>query len=283
MIRLFVSDVDGTLLNENGQLEEGTIEAIRRFQREDGIFMVATGRNPWELDEILSQIDDVVLNCVNGAVLCKKDGEVLIGNYVDERYVRLIEGYCRDKGIPVEYHGEEKTYTTCDRESFKKRAISTFGRRYSDPEKIFDKIYDVKQMRFGMRYEEIPCDKIFKIEALFMNEEERIFLNKRVKEEFRDCNIVSVEAMGNIEITSALSGKARAIERFCELEGIDEAEVAVAGDSGNDIGMLKRYANSYAMANGDEETKKAARYLALSNREHGIEILINKICDENES
>ena len=90
MIRLFVADVDGTLLNEDSQLEEKTIEAIRRFQRQGGIFMIATGRNSWEVDEITSRIDDAVINCANGAVLIDENGQVICSRFLDKETVSLL-------------------------------------------------------------------------------------------------------------------------------------------------------------------------------------------------
>ena len=107
------------------------------------------------------------------------------------------------------------------------------------------------------------------------------YLHKCV-ESLNNCSFSFVDFMKNIEITSDKADKGLAISTFCQIKGIDEKETAVAGDSGNDITMLKRSENSYAMANADEETKKAAKHVCGSNRELGIAKLLNEICDENE-
>lgn len=42
------------------------------------------------------------------------------------------------------------------------------------------------------------------------------------------------------------------------------------GDGGNDIEMLKHVKYGFAMENGSEEVKKAARYAAPSNNESSV-------------
>ncbi|MBQ6335314.1 MAG: Cof-type HAD-IIB family hydrolase [Erysipelotrichaceae bacterium] len=282
MIKLFVADVDGTLLNERSELEEATIKAIKRFQKQGGIFMVATGRNHWELEDIVSRIDNVAINCANGAILFDEEGQLISSDFIDPNYADLIEEYCNERDTIVEYHGENYTYTCRDKKSFKQRAIANFARGHEDPEHIFDVIYEDEHMLFGVDHDDLPKNRISKLEVLFMAEEVAEGLWEKVKSSFQDCNIVRVEMMASIEITSAKADKGQAISDYCRIKGIKEDEVAVAGDSGNDISMLKRFKHSYAMGNADEVTKKAASQVASSNREEGIAKLINMICDENE-
>lgn len=283
MIRLFVADVDGTLLNEDSQLEEKTIEAIRRFQRQGGIFMIATGRNSWEVDEITSRIDDAVINCANGAVLIDENGQVICSRFLDEETVRKVIGLCRETGTPVEFHCPDRTCTFWDKQSLKDRAMEVFRRSFDEQgaEEFFRIIFEKPEMCFDLAEEEICRGKVTKAEILFMKDEVRGYLHKCV-ESLNNCSFSFVDFMKNIEITSDKADKGLAISTFCQIKGIDEKETAVAGDSGNDITMLKRFENSYAMANADEETKKAAKHVCGSNRELGIAKLLNEICDENE-
>ena len=113
-----------------------------------------------------------------------------------------------------------------------------------------------------------------------MKEEIKDELLREVKEAFFDANIVALDMMANIEITSACANKAKAISRYCEVMGIEEDEVVTIGDSGNDIPMLQHFKNSYAMGNADEATKKAAAHIALSNREKGVARLLESICGQ---
>ena len=284
MIRLFVSDVDGTLLNEKSQLEEETVEAIRRFQKQGGIFMLGTGRNPWELEEVTSKVDNVILNCVNGAVLCKEDGTVIHAHFLDPEAVEKIIGYCRDTDTPVCFHGEDCTYTFWEKERFVDRAKESFRKIYSEDfiDDLCHIIFDREEELFSVPEEEIVKRKIAKAEIMFMKDDVSEFLKKRCLEELTGCSICFVDFMSNIEVTSDQADKGLAICAFCRLKGIDEDEAAVVGDGGNDVSMLVRFRNSYAMANADASAKAAAARICASNRELGVARLLNEICDLND-
>lgn len=280
MIRLFAADVDGTLLNEKSKLEEETVAAIRRFQMRGGHFMIATGRNPFELENISDRIDGAIINCINGALLCKQNGELLASHFLGEEEITRIGEYCQKKGICVEFHGLNRTFSFQSKEFFLQRGIPCFVRHFhQDPEELFELIFKEDFMCFAFPLEKIRKEKIAKIEVLFLKEEEKKELKEMLKKELSGCRFTSVSSMENLEITAGSADKGLAVEWYCQKMGIHPDEVAVVGDSGNDIPMLKRFTHSYAMGNADEETKKAASLVILSNREKGVAKLLQEICD----
>ncbi len=280
MIRLFAADLDGTLLNEKSELEEETVEAIRRFQTRGGHFMIATGRNPFELQNIAERIDGVIINCINGALLCKENGEILVSHFLGEAELTKIGEYCQNKGICVEFHGLSHTFSFQSKAFFQEKSIPVFERHFhQDPEELFGKIFKEGFMCFDFPLEEIRKEKIAKIEALFLKEEEKKELKEMLEKELSGCQYTSVSSMENLEITAGSADKGLAIEWYCQRMGISPDEVAVVGDSGNDIPMLMRFRHSYAMGNADEQTKKAASSIILSNREKGVARLLHEICE----
>ena len=78
MIRLFSSDMDGTLLNNRSLITERTKEAIIKFQQLGGCFIVNTGR---EYSSAKKELDfagiscDVI--CAGGAAVYDQYGELL--------------------------------------------------------------------------------------------------------------------------------------------------------------------------------------------------------------
>ena len=279
MIRLFVSDIDGTLVNERSEFEKETIDAIRRFQNNGGIFMIATGRNSWEVDQITSEVDDVVINCVNGALLCLENGDVILSESIDHQVVKDISEYCLKNDILVEFHGFDYTYTMYDEKTFKERSDRHFRKSYKKEtvDEFYQLIFCQGTMVYDIPIEEILSHEIAKIEVLYINDEDKDILIRECNKQLERCNYSADSFMSNIEITSEKADKGLAIRHYCQLMGIDEDEVAVIGDSGNDVAMLKRFRNSYAMANADEETKKAANFTALSNRELAVAKLLDQI------
>ena len=58
--------------------------------------------------------------------------------------------------------------------------------------------------------------------------------------------------------------------------GIRSEESMACGDGDNDVLMLKEVGFGVAMANAEEEVKKAADYITLSNEEDGVADAIEK-------
>ena len=64
---------------------------------------------------------------------------------------------------------------------------------------------------------------------------------------------------------------------LCEKMGLTLADAVAAGDSANDIGMLKAAGLSCCMANGTPEAKAAAKRVIGDVREDGLAALIEEL------
>ena len=98
--------------------------------------------------------------------------------------------------------------------------------------------------------------------------------------------------MGHVEITSSIgcnveagkvgTSKATALAALCGQLDYDPAQVMCFGDSGNDVDMLRYCGWSYAMENGTDAAKAAARFLAPSNDREGVaRVVRQEILKEN--
>lgn len=74
--------------------------------------------------------------------------------------------------------------------------------------------------------------------------------------------------------------KGTAISEFLKAKNIKKEETICFGDRINDITMFKSCGNTVAMKNADEELKKIADYITLSNEENGVADFIKKMCQE---
>jgi HAD superfamily hydrolase (TIGR01484 family) len=82
-----------------------------------------------------------------------------------------------------------------------------------------------------------------------------------------------------IFVNSKSTDKGVAISKFLEAMNINKEEAICFGDRINDITMFKSCGNTVAMRNADEELKKIANYITLSNDENGVADFLNKhIC-----
>ena len=65
-------------------------------------------------------------------------------------------------------------------------------------------------------------------------------------------------------ITKENRDKVTGILKIAQYYGYSEDEIAVIGDSYNDIGMLKYFKNSYCMAHSPDEVKACASFVVES-------------------
>ena len=285
MIRLFVSDIDGTLVNEKSEFEQETIDAIRQFQDLGGIFMVATGRNFWELKQFTSKLDKIVFNCANGSMLANEERMTIISCPIREDTVRRFYGFTKEHCCIGQYHCADLCCSDAEAEIFYSEALAALKKdkclENEEAASFFHKVYDKKQMKFGITLEEILKHEVLKMEILFIDKERFPHLLERFRELFPECALAPETFMHNIEVSSADAGKGKLIKQFCLMEGIKEDEVAVIGDSSNDIDMLCQFANSYAMGNASNKVKRHARYIADDNRHHGVAKVLKRIMEEN--
>lgn len=71
--------------------------------------------------------------------------------------------------------------------------------------------------------------------------------------------------------------KANGLRQLQKLWGIDDSEVVVFGDGGNDIEMLRQAGFSFAMENAGNAVVAAAKYRAGSNNREGVLDVIDKV------
>jgi len=102
MKTLYISDLDGTLLNKNAEITPFTKNTINRFTSCGGYFTVATARS---LDTVLHILDGVNLNApailLNGvSVYDTKTKEYAKIETIDKSCLRGLFATLADLGIP---------------------------------------------------------------------------------------------------------------------------------------------------------------------------------------
>ena len=62
-----------------------------------------------------------------------------------------------------------------------------------------------------------------------------------------------------IEFMNKGVNKAKALKDYIKLMNLEPSEVAVVGDSGNDVPLFEEFENSFVMKNAPEEVRKNAK------------------------
>ena len=82
----------------------------------------------------------------------------------------------------------------------------------------------------------------------------------------------------DVEVSSALAGKGRALARLAQKLGIEKRSILAMGDNFNDLEMFEAAGVSAAMGNASEAVKRLASFTAPSNEEDGVARVLELVC-----
>ena len=118
MIKLIACDVDGTLLDDQGQLDPETKAAIREAENQGIQFLICSGRSYFEVQLLLEECGlKAEAICLNGADLRDRCGVNLKTHFIDDQYVDQMQTLADQRGYIVEFHCQDQTYLTCSQET----------------------------------------------------------------------------------------------------------------------------------------------------------------------
>lgn len=80
----------------------------------------------------------------------------------------------------------------------------------------------------------------------------------------------------NIELNPLGVNKADGVQEVCKILGIDMSQVIAMGDSMNDVSMIRAAGLGVAMGNAQEEVKRIADRVTLSNEQDGVASIIRE-------
>lgn len=273
MIKLFVSDIDGTLLDKEAHLGDAEAEIIKEMQDRGIIFMLASGRNNYKANLVIEKKGLKCPSiCLNGAALYSAGREKILAHYLPIEAVDTIQRLSLETETVLALHANESIYSTYTQNDVDtkygewQKTKTGYQNSYAD---LADCWFNV-DLKKGVDYSFIRSEKPLKAEFIFCKEEAREYITGSLNEKY-SLNICGSGFVNNLEITDIEAEKGKMIREYCELFNIKDDEVAVIGDSDNDVGMFNEYPRfSFAMGNSPENVKKKASYVTSDNSSHGF-------------
>lgn len=267
-IRLIVMDMDGTLLSDDhATVSQRNIDALRSASRMGVKLALASGRT-WSLmvgaQEQLGVVDYALLS--NGAAV--RDlaaGKSIYENAMSNAQALAIAELLHREGLAYEVYCDGQNYVPAvDREKVLESALTPAFRAFFDkhtlyPENIAEALNGRGVEKFDLLY--VPAEKRAAVET-------------------------GVKALGPVSMTRALRhnmefnaagvSKGAALQALAAHLGLSAGEVMAFGDALNDVEMLSWAGWSFAMENGTEEAKTAARHLTGRNSDAGVAMAVEK-------
>ncbi|MDY4078823.1 MAG: Cof-type HAD-IIB family hydrolase [Clostridium sp.] len=283
MIKLIASDMDGTLLNDNHEIDKETAEAIKKAEESGIIFVISTGREYENVRYILDK-KHIRCQCIlsNGAEYRDENGNILDVININENSAKEIIQIFKDNNISARMFTDKGIFTTSTREKALEEITFrtlTFNKNLTKEEA--KKIAEKENFFTCLKYVE-DVEKFFEdgIEIRkFVAFHEDIELLNKLKETIGKIGGLAISSSfnDNIEITDINAQKGIILEKVITKMGIDKKDVVILGDSFNDYSMFEIFEESVAMKNAIPEVKKIAKYITDTNDNQGVAKAIYKI------
>lgn len=270
-IRLIATDMDGTFLDDEKNIPEENLRALRECAARGIEIVPATGRTLIGLPEEFKGLPGVRYAILtNGAMVAdlKENRMIDTCRIPVETAIRVMEAArTSEDDIMYDAYIDAVAYTVKEFYENTERYVPTAGlaalvrktRRV-----VGDNIAYVKAQK----------KDVDKINMYFVDMEAR----KRMREVLKQIPgiLVSSSIPNNLEINASGADKGGALLRLAEFLGVKQEETMAFGDGENDLSMVKMAGVGVAMENGEESVKEAADYVTVSNNEAGVAAAIRR-------
>ncbi|SDD51718.1 Cof-type HAD-IIB family hydrolase [Nocardioides lianchengensis] len=263
-LRLVVVDMDGTLLDERGEVPDALWPLLDRLREREIVFAPASGRQYATLVRTFERAGrDLTYIAENGSYVVRDGAEV--DSVVLERdfvldAIALLRELARDgHDLGVVLCGKRSAYVERSDEPF----LAHVRPYYAALESVDDVL--------------AVDDDVVKIAVFAFAGAERV---AAALARFRTDHQVVVSGEHWTDLMAAHANKGVAVERLQRELGVTRAQTAAFGDYLNDLEMLDAADLSFAMANAHPDVLARARYVAPSHREQGVITTLTALLDD---
>ncbi|MBR2567061.1 MAG: HAD family phosphatase [Paenibacillus sp.] len=283
-MKLFATDLDGTLLNRDSQISQENADAIHKAQKAGMKVTIATGRVYSDVVEISRQggIKTPIIGS-NGATIHDENGERLFHQPLSRETAASVMQWLEDEQIYYEASTQMGIYAQISsHEAMLAELERVLG---SEPDEdiarmihSIKKHYNKKDYHRVTSHHEIPAEAcIYNIMAFSMNPE-KLQLGRETFSSRTDVAMV-VSFEHNFEMQHPDVSKGNALTILAEHLNIPMKDTVAIGDNFNDVSMLKMAGLGIAMGNAEPEILAMAQSITRTNVEHGVAHAIHKLLE----
>jgi Cof subfamily protein (haloacid dehalogenase superfamily) len=263
-VKLVVSDMDGTLLNDKGEVSTRFFELFKKLQRQNILFCAASGRQYDSIIDKLATIkDDIYVIAENGGIAKKADKVLLLKALNTKKVINVVPVLRNIKDANIVLCSQDTAFIESNDVDFI-RYFQEYYHSYS----IVDDLIEVAK-----------TTSILKI-AVYHPSSSEDFIYPEIKH-LKEDYLLKISGQNWLDISDDKANKGNALREVQKLLNISKEETMVFGDYLNDIEMLQEATFSFAMANAHNDITKIANYATRSNNNFGVESVLEKLIRAN--
>lgn len=260
-VKLIASDMDGTLLDENGQVPPETFDLILAL-REHGVrFVASSGRRYDRLCDFFSPVKDRMdFVASNGAQVFADGVQIDREVYSHLAIRRLAKTVAMFPNMHLALFDRTKSYLLDDEDKF----VREVDKDLPNVERIY----------------ELPSPQVSIIKASIFCDDGNVMDNAYVlQRELGGLFTFAPSGSSYIDAMQPGISKASGIAQVMEYHGIDASEVMAFGDAMNDYEIICFVGTGCAMANGRPALRAVADRVIGSNVEHAVQSEMRRVLE----
>ncbi|NLB90820.1 MAG: HAD family phosphatase [Clostridiales bacterium] len=268
MVKLIVSDLDGTLLNADEKVSSANRKAFWAVWRKGIPIAICSGRGPLNIRKIIKKenLPPCYALGYNGAFCMDPQGEEIFTGYVSQEGLHACNRIFDEENVTYAVMWAQGVALNRDVADF----TSANGKPFHEAAKFWNRItWDqesfVKAQKTG-------------IHKLIYIDDTPARLNhvrKRI-EEVKEVTIMS-SWEDNFELMPQGVNKGTATALLAEKFAVEAKDVMALGDQENDMEMIAFAGYSVAMGNGTNKIKEIAKYETAHHQQDGVAKAIEKL------
>ncbi|TIC82984.1 HAD family phosphatase [Nocardioides sp. GY 10127] len=266
--------MDGTLLDADGEVPEGTWGLIERLRAAGVVFAPASGRQLHTLTALFERVADGMVFVAENGCLVVRDGQVISASTLEAGFVldvlETLDGLAaegHDLGVVV--CGKESAYVSRTDPAFWDEASRYYARLTA--------VEDLRSVVDGSGGPDRIVDEIVKVAVYDFVDVEDGTAPRLLHH--RDPHQVVVSGHHWVDLMPPGANKGVAVRALQESLGVTPAQTAAFGDYLNDLEMLQAAELSFAMAEAHPDVVEVAAYRAPSFRDHGVLTVLEELLD----
>jgi Cof subfamily protein (haloacid dehalogenase superfamily) len=258
-IKLVVTDMDGTLLNDEHEVSQRFLEQFKALKKRNIHFVAASGRQFQSIQQKLHTIkDEISIIGENGGIMQHAHKVQVLLKLNANDVQKCIKTLRKVGGAYIVLCGRKTAYIESDDDKF----YTTLKNYYAEVKQVED-------------LSNVTDDDFLKI-AVFHFDSSETHIYPHVKN-FEDNYQVIVSGQNWLDISHIKANKSYALKMIQDEMGLTSKETLAFGDFNNDIGMLKLAEMSFAMKNAHPNVIRVAKFRTKSNNKFGVEVVLDEL------
>lgn len=252
MIRMILTDLDHTLLRQDGSISENTLRVLEACRAKGILFAIATARYWIGAERYIEQLKPDYEITTDGTLIHSRSACLYSSTFTVSGTNRII------RRIAEKAPGTEIT-VACG------KIVYWNSLHIAESVKLHKAVYCDFASSLEVRANKIVAEL----------PEER-FAGEIAESE--GCRLQCYRGEKWYAFLPVGSGKTEAVRALASVSGIGTEDTVAFGDDLNDVDMLKLCGRGIAVANAVPEVREAADEMTLSNEEDGVAAWLSRHC-----